>query len=178
MADDPGRARPAPASLSELLDELDRLVDALPRRLKQCAETTRQNLGLVAVSTVSDMAGLSGVAPSAYMRFCQALGFSGYSEMQALFRAEYTQLRPDYGERLAQLRADGTPTTSRLLADFSEAGHESLVELTAALSSERPEAMASTLAGARVVHLVGLRRAYPVVSYMSYVAVGALRQDR
>ena len=70
-------AEVVPANVSELLEKLDGISGALPNRLRQCAEFTRRHLHLIAVSTVSDMAKASGVAPSVYMRFCQALGFSG-----------------------------------------------------------------------------------------------------
>ena len=169
MNDAPPGRDTAPASLAELLDRLDRIDAALPKRLRQCARATRQNLGLIAVSTVAEMAALSDVAPSAYMRFCQTLGFSGYSEMQALFRADYRQLRPGYGERLARLREDSRLTTGQLLADFAEAGHKSLLEMANTVASDRLEAVAQGLARARIVHLVGMRRAYPVVSCMTYL---------
>lgn len=159
----------APASVSELLERLDGLSAALPNRLKQCAEFTRRHLHLIAVSTVSDMAKASDVAPSVYMRFCQALGFSGYSEMQSLFRARYADFRPDYDERLANLRQDGSFGTGRLLADFAESGHKSLMSLANTVTNERLDSIARGLASAQVVHLVGLRRAFAVVSNMAYL---------
>ncbi|NRG16250.1 MurR/RpiR family transcriptional regulator [Rhizobiales bacterium] len=159
----------APGSVSELLEKLDGTIDGLPKRLKQCASFTRRHLHLVAVSTVSEMAGASGVAPSVYMRFCQALGFSGYSEMQDLFRARYTEFRPNYEERLANLREEGAIGTGRLLADFAESGHKSLISLANTVTTDRLDRIARGMASARVVHLVGLRRAFAVVSSMSYL---------
>lgn len=158
-----------PASVSELLVRLDGMTDDMPKRLRQCAHFTRRHLHLIAVSTVSEMASNADVAPSVYMRFCQALGFSGYSEMQALFRSNYTEFRPNYEERLANLREDGAISTPRLLADFAEVGHKSLVSINNAITSEILEQTAEGLAAARVIHLVGLRRAFPVVSNMAYL---------
>lgn len=159
----------APGSVSELLQRLDRTVDDMPRRLKQCAEFSRRHTHLIAVSTVSEMAEACGVAPSVYMRFCQALGFSGYSEMQSLFRARYTEFRPGYEERLANLSEEGGIGTGRLLADFAEAGHKSLISLSNSVTSDGLERIARGMASARVVHLVGLRRAFAVVSNMAYL---------
>ncbi|MEM8730842.1 MAG: MurR/RpiR family transcriptional regulator, partial [Pseudomonadota bacterium] len=95
--------------------------------------------------------------------------FSGYSEMQALFRVRYTEFRPDYEERLATLRADGAIGTGRLLAEFAESGHKSLVSLVNTVTNDRLDAIAQGMAAARVVHLVGLRRAFSVVSSMTYI---------
>lgn len=159
----------APGSVTELLERLDASMDGFPKRLKQCAVFTRRHLHLIAVSTVSDMAHACEVAPSVYMRFCQALGFSGYSEMQALFRARYTDLRPDYEMRLASLRAEGALGTSRLLADFAEAGQKSLLSLGNTVTHDAADRVARGMAEARIIHLVGLRRAFSVVSNMAYI---------
>ncbi|MEL6618730.1 MAG: MurR/RpiR family transcriptional regulator [Pseudomonadota bacterium] len=159
----------APASVSELLERLDSSDFELPKRLKQCAAFTRQHLHLIAVSTVSEMARSSDVAPSVYMRFCQALGFSGYSEMQALFRARVADFRPNYQERFATLIDEGERGTGRLLSDFAEAGHKSLLALANTVTNDRLDRIARGMVGARVVHLVGLRRAFAVVSNMSYM---------
>ncbi|MBD3626039.1 MAG: MurR/RpiR family transcriptional regulator, partial [Rhodobacteraceae bacterium] len=97
----------APKNVSELLGRLDADTDKLPKRLRQCAKFTRAHLHLIAVSTVAEMAEASGVAASAYMRFCQALGFRGYFEMQALFRTQFTAFRTGYEARLAAVDTGG-----------------------------------------------------------------------
>ncbi|MBO1687899.1 MurR/RpiR family transcriptional regulator, partial [Clostridium butyricum] len=63
--------------------------DRLPKRLKQCADFVAANQDRIAVSTVAEMAEGAGVQSSAFMRFCQIMGFSGFSEMQKLFRDSY-----------------------------------------------------------------------------------------
>ena len=158
-----------PASVTEVLARLDGSADTLPKRLGQCARGTKRHLHLVAVSTVSEMAKTCGVAPSVYMRFCQALGFSGYSEMQALFRANFTDFRPEYEQRLATLREDGSLHTDRLLAEFAEAGHKSLILLSNTTTNDRLNEVSHALSKARVIHLVGLRRAFAVTSNMAYL---------
>ena len=163
---DPGQA---PGSVSELLDRLDGLGATLPKRLGQCANYLRQNIHLVAVSTVADLSAGAGVQPSAFMRFCQALGFSGFSEMQALFRAEYRELRPDYAERLSQLRERGEEGPEWLAASFAEAGHKSLVSLMNGLDGAKLDEACRLLAAAGTIHLVGLRRAFAIVSTMGYM---------
>ncbi len=159
----------APTNITETIERLDAVSDDLPKRLKQCATFTRRHLHLIAVSTVSDMAAASGVAPSAYIRFCQAVGFSGYSEMQALFRAQYTTFRPDYEQRLAQLGPELVRDSGQLQAEFAEAGHKSLLSIGNSVTNEGLARVAEGLAQGRVLHLLGMRRAYAVVSNMAYL---------
>ncbi len=158
----------APRRVTDVIERLDAVMEDLPKRLKQCASFTRRHLHLIGVSTVSEMAKACDVAPSVYMRFCQALGFSGYSEMQSLFRERFTEFRPDDDTRLATLRAEGAVGTGRLLADFAEAGHKSLMGIANTVTNEGLDRIARDMARARVVHLVGLRRAFSVVSSMAY----------
>ena len=159
----------APDTVSELIERLDDIGEGLPKRLGQCASYLRRNIHLVAVSTVADLAAGAGVQPSAFMRFCQALGFSGFSQMQGLFRAEYRELRPDYAERLSQLRQEGKEGPGWLAASFAEAGHKSLVSLVNTLDEARLRQACEILAGAGTIHLVGLRRAFAIVSYVGYM---------
>ncbi|MEX0287094.1 MAG: MurR/RpiR family transcriptional regulator [Paracoccaceae bacterium] len=158
-----------PDTVSALLGRMDASIDTLPKRLKQCASFTRGHLHLIAVSTVSDMAEASGVAPSVYIRFCQTLGFTGYSDMQALFRAQFTEFRPDYGKRLAQLPQASRNDTGKLLADFAEAGHKSLLYLSNTVTTGKLDQIARDMSKARVIHLLGLRRAFSVTSNMAYL---------
>ena len=76
----------APASAEAFHQRLAGLIDTLPRRLRQCADHLVLNLDRIAVSTVAELAAGADVPPSAVIRFCQIIGFSGYSELQRLFR--------------------------------------------------------------------------------------------
>lgn len=159
----------APDTVAEAMTRIDSLIETAPKRLRQSAVFTRRHLHLIAVSTVSEMARLAEVAPSAYMRFCQALGFSGYSEMQAVFRAQFTTFRPDYDTRLAALRTDFADDADSLLSDFAESGHKSLLSLNNSVASGQMARAAKMLAGANFIHVIGLRRAFAVAANMVYL---------
>ncbi|RLQ85210.1 MurR/RpiR family transcriptional regulator [Notoacmeibacter ruber] len=159
----------APTTVTEAMSRMDALIESAPKRLRQSATFTRRHLHLIAVSTVSDMAKAAGVAPSAYMRFCQALGFSGYSDLQTLFRAQFTAFRPDYDTRLAQLRTDLAEDAGTLLADFAESGHKSLLSLGNSVPTSDLTRAATLLSSARTIHVVGLRRAYAVAANVVYL---------
>ena len=99
---------PPPATVEAVLGAIAGIADRLPARLRQCADYVADNPDRIAVSTVAEVAVGAAVHPSAVMRFCQELGFSGYSEMQRIFREEYARTWPDYATRLQNLRAAGS----------------------------------------------------------------------
>jgi DNA-binding MurR/RpiR family transcriptional regulator len=69
-----------PTTIEAFEDRLLEISESLPKRLRQCAHYVAANKDRIAVSTVAEMAEGAGVQPSAFMRFCQILGFSGFSE--------------------------------------------------------------------------------------------------
>lgn len=162
----------APSAAPDTIDAFEaRLVEVspgLPKRLRQCADYIAANTDRIAVSTVAELAAGADVPPSALMRFCQILGFSGFSEMQRLFRESYAQGRPDYATRLRNLRDSGGASSSALLAEFIEAGRQSLEALARGVDERALETAVSQLAGAGLIHVVGYRRAFPVASYIAY----------
>ena len=168
-ADLPDEITGPPASVDEFRARLDDILDDLPRRLRQCADYIAANTDRIAVSTVAELAAGADVPPSAVMRFCQILGFSGFSEMQRLFREAYSPGWPDYSTRLKNLKEGGAGSPTALLAEFIEAGRQSLEALAKSADEVALQQAVGVLAGADTVHVVGLRRAFPVASYLAYV---------
>ncbi len=159
---------PAPTTRAEFEARLHDLSPRLPKRLRQCADHVAAYQDRIAVSTVAELAAGAGVAPSAMMRFAQAMGFSGYSELQRLFRAERGAVWPDYDSRLARLRGTGEGSPGALLAEFMEAGRSSLESLAKTVDLAMLDRAARAFSRAGMVHLMGLRRAFPVASYLAY----------
>ncbi|MDE3122695.1 MAG: MurR/RpiR family transcriptional regulator [Paracoccaceae bacterium] len=157
-----------PESVEAFRERLAALTDTLPKRLKQCAEHIAQHSDRIAVSTVAELAAGADVPPSALMRFCQIMGFSGFSEMQKLFREAYMPGFPDYSTRLANLRQSGSGSPAALLGEFVEAGRLSLESLAKSVDEEALAAAVDILKGADTIHLMGLRRAFAVSSYLAY----------
>jgi DNA-binding MurR/RpiR family transcriptional regulator len=164
-----GGALAPPTSVDEFRVRLAEVSAELPRRLRQCADFIAANTDRIAVSTVAELAAGADVPPSALMRFCQILGFSGFSEMQRLFREAYAPGWPDYSTRLMNLKAEGAGSPSALLAEFIEAGRLSLEALAKTADEAALAQSVGLLAAADTVHVIGLRRAFPVATYLAYV---------
>lgn len=157
-----------PGSVEEFRVRLAGL-GALPKRLQQCADHLADNLDRIAVSTVAELAAGAEVPPSALMRFCQILGFQGFSDMQRLFRDAVAGGLPDYATRLKNLKDGGANRPGALVAEFIESGRQSLENLAKTLDEVALSRAVAVLSQAGTLHLVGLRRAYPVASYLAYV---------
>ncbi len=157
-----------PASADAVRERTLEVLQTLPKRLRQCADYVLKHPEKIAVSTVADMAAGAGVQPSAVMRYCQVIGFSGFSEMQRLYRDDYAGRWPDYPTRLERLR-DRDGQVAQLLLDFVGAGHKSLNLLAETLDLAALERAVALLGKAETIHLVGLRRSFPVASYLAYV---------
>lgn len=160
---------PAPASVDEFRDRLAEITDDLPKRLRQCADFIAANTDRIAVSTVAELAAGADVPPSALMRFCQIMGFSGFSEMQRLFREAYAPGFPDYTTRLKNLKDNAAGSPAALLAEFVEAGRLSLEALAKSVDETVLTEAVAVLSKADTIHIVGMRRAFPVSSYLAYV---------
>ncbi|RYE51482.1 MAG: MurR/RpiR family transcriptional regulator, partial [Hyphomicrobiales bacterium] len=145
QTDHPG----APSTIDAFRDRLIGLNGQLPRRLQQCADHVATHLDQIALSTVAQVAKGAGVPPSAVMRFCQIMGFTGYAEMQKLFRGALSRAAPDYATRLANLKAGGAGQPSTLVAEFVEAGRQSMEALARNLNETSLDQAVTTLSRAR-----------------------------
>ncbi len=143
--------------------------DDLPRRLAQVAEFSLEHPDEVAFGTVAELAAMAGVQPSTLVRFAQSLGFSGFSDLQEIFRARLRERWPEYGERLKRLETRAqTGGTLALLDGFAEAAIASLARLREDANGNDLDKAAEILSGARRIGLLGQRRVFPVTSYLAY----------
>lgn len=147
----------------------------LPRRLTQVASYALDNPDEIAFGTAASVAQRAGVQPSTLVRFSQALGYQGFSDLQDVFRSRLRERVPSYDERLAQLREHGlNASKARALLDgFAEAASRSVAGFQAKADPAAIEQAVEILAGAKTIYLVGLRRSFPITSYMAY-AMGKL----
>lgn len=165
---------PAHASYDELRSLIAQRHRALPGRLRQIAEFVLDHPTEVALGTVAEVAERTGVQPSAIVRFAHAIGFTGFSDMQQVFRSRLIAgVAPSYKSRLARMRADEKSALGRrpgaVLNRFVNEAHTALDALRDAISEADIEASIAILAKARDIYLLGLGGSYPVVAHLAYV---------
>lgn len=148
--------------------------ETLPRRLVQVASYALGKPDEIAFGTAASIAAKANVQPSTLVRFAQTLGYQGFSDLQDVFRSRLRERVLDYDERLKALRDHGdTDTTSLLLDGFVDSARHSLDDLRAKLDPAALERAIDILAAAETIYLIGLRRSFPITSYMAY-AMGKL----
>ncbi|HEV2898914.1 MAG TPA: MurR/RpiR family transcriptional regulator [Pseudaminobacter sp.] len=147
----------------------------LPRRLMQVAGYALENPDEIAFGTVASIAAKADVQPSALVRFSRALGYQGFTELQDVFRSRLRERVLNYDERLAKMREHGIATSkSGLVLDgFLEAAEQSVGRFREKVDHDAIERAVDLMAKAETIYLIGLRRSFPITSYMSY-ALGKL----
>lgn len=141
----------------------------LPKRLRQVAVFLWQHPGEMALGTVSSIAEKANVQPSTMVRFAQNLGYSGFSDLQDVFKSYLKESWPEQRER-ATLAEDIRATEDEnmhLVAGLVEASMQSLSRALDSIDRAKFAALVKALAKANVIYLVGSKRAFPVTTYMS-----------
>jgi DNA-binding MurR/RpiR family transcriptional regulator len=165
----------APKDFASLRAAIALRADQLPKRLMQIAGYALENPDEIAFGTVASIAASADVQPSALVRFARALGYQGFTDLQDVFRSRLRDRVLNYDERLAQLRDHGIATSkSGLVLDgFLEASERSIAKFREKVDHAAIDNAVAILASADTIYLLGLRRSFPIASYMSY-AMGKL----
>lgn len=147
----------------------------LPKRLSQIASFALENPDEIAFGTVSSIAQQARVQPSSLVRFSQAIGYQGFSEMQEVFRSRLRERILSYDERLRQLREHALEASKPTLIfqGFCDAAEKSIAGFRERFDPAELDRAVDILAGAETLFLIGLRRSFPITSYMAY-ALGKL----
>lgn len=159
----------APHNTDEFIARLQAMHGSLPKRLRQCAEYAARQQARMAQATVAEFARGAGVPASAVVRFSQAMGFSGYTQMRDLFRSPFELPRPNYAQRLEQLSRQGAARPAGLLAEFTEAGRLSLERMIDTVDASDFDRAAGMLARAGLIHVVGHGRCFAAAAHTAYI---------
>jgi DNA-binding MurR/RpiR family transcriptional regulator len=141
-----------------------------PRRLTQVATYALENPDDIAFGTVATIAQAAEVQPSTLVRFAQSLGYQGFSELQEVFQSRLRDRVLNYDERLEQLREHtrNSGKAGLIFDGFAGASEQSLATLREKLDPHSCAAAADMLAKAETIYLIGLRRSFPISTYMAY----------
>jgi DNA-binding MurR/RpiR family transcriptional regulator len=140
----------------------------LPRRLLQVADFALRHPEEMALGTAASIATRAQVQPSTVVRFAQALGYQGFSELQNVFRARIRDRWPEPPERLRRLQSGESDAPSSDLDGFIAAAQNSLGRLHETMPAAEIGRAARLLSRARTVYMLGTRRAYPIIDYFGY----------
>ena len=113
------------------------------------------------LGTVTSLARQAGVQPSAIVRFAQSFGFSGFSELQGMFKAH---LQAGW----TGISSAAVPGEAAAMVEgFVQASQTSLARVLQRLDMRQFEAMAAVLAGADIIYVAGAKRAFSAASHVA-----------
>jgi len=160
-------------AVDELLERISIEFAGLSRQLKLIARYVEQHRGHLGLDKIQDVAERSGVQPSAVVRFAKHFGFSGYTEMQKIFRDGISQqIAPshNYQARIRDVidHAQERLSSADIAAEFIGGAIEGLRELQRGLPGSTLDAAVELLAHAPSIWVAGARRSFPAASYLTY----------
>jgi DNA-binding MurR/RpiR family transcriptional regulator len=164
-----------PANADELRAAILARYDTLSKRLQQVARYVLDHPEETALQTLTEVAARSDSQPSAIVRFAKALGFSGAGPMQKLLRDSFLAQNSalGYGERVHQFTATVSQSVSDhgvgvLIDEFTEGDINALRNVRDVIGHDGLARAVSMLEQAHIVHVAGMRRAFPVAAYFAY----------
>lgn len=162
-----------PVNAERLLQMISEEYDALPRQLKRVASYISQQSERIMVERISDIARECEVHPSAIVRFSQRFGFSGFSEMQALFRQAWTHKTTpaqNYQQRIRSLIANNSQTANSgdLARECIDATLSGIERLGRELDEVAFDTAVDLIVNADDIYVVGVRRSFAVADYLVY----------
>lgn len=164
----------------QLKDAISSAYPGLPRQLQRIAHFALEKPHDLALGTVASIAESAQVQPSSMIRFANALGFSGFSQMQQVFRSHLLERSASYRERIARMRGGNGSQRPRAAGAGTGVLHQFVGEAVAELEHLEDNVHAAdlkaavrVLTGAQQIHVLAQRRAFPVACYLAY-ALGQL----
>jgi DNA-binding MurR/RpiR family transcriptional regulator len=182
-------------TVDALLTRISAEYDVLSKQLKVIARRVEQNRHHLGIIGIRDLAAQCEVQPSAIVRFAKHFGFSGFTEMQRIFRdglAEQLAPNRNYEERIRKVIESGGGNLSSvdIANEFLGSGIAGMQQLRRRLDSRSFNTAVNLLAKSDNIWLVGSRRSFSVAVYLDYAlqhtdkrimlmsAIGSMQYDQ
>jgi DNA-binding MurR/RpiR family transcriptional regulator len=161
-------------SVESFLSAVATQYEALPRQLKAVARHIESNRGRMVVTRITDIAEACGVQPSAVTRFAQRFGFSGYVELQELFRRAFSERAApaaSYARRIRSMVDAGrlADDPGGVVRQLLLANQGAIEEFSLHLDDKALQQAVALLHGADDLYITGVRRSLPPAAYLTYL---------
>lgn len=162
----------APESFDRLRHAIQSRYDDLSPHLQKIAGRALEDPNGFALETIAVLADRISVQPSTLVRFAKEFGYSGFSNMQKIFKLRLIEGAPvsretiyEHREKLESLAGDDPKA---ILDAFTEASELCLNRLRETVPAESLRAAIEMLHNADTVYVIGQRRAFPIAAYIAY----------
>lgn len=162
-----------PESYEDLIRIIHERYGRMSKSYQAIAVFLTQNPNDVAVQSVNAIGERCNIHPSSFVRFAQALGFTGFRELQTLFHRRLSTAAPGFDARVRALAAElGTKQDRSDLGFLKELvvrDLASLQDLLENVSAEQISEAAELMQRADAIYLLGQLRSAPVVELLRYM---------
>lgn len=150
---------------------------ALSPHLQRIARASFEEPNGFALHTTAKIAGDLDIQPSTLIRFAKEFGYSGFSDMQKVFRQRLIEGEATVRERVYSEASSrpAPPDVSDLLRSCVGAHVTALNNLLDTSDTESIANAIEMLRAARHVYIAGLRRSRPIATYLSYALMRSER---
>lgn len=160
-------------SVDQFIARITAEYEQLSKQLKVIAKYVEQHRDHIGLEGIQQVAAQCQVQPSAVVRFAKHFGFSGFSEMQAIFRAGLTrQLAPsrNYRTRIRDVIDSGSGSLSsvEIAREFLAGSQAGMHELDANLDEQAFKQAVDMLRETDCIWIAASRRSFPVAVYLDY----------
>jgi DNA-binding MurR/RpiR family transcriptional regulator len=160
-------------SVDQLIKRISNEYDSLSKQLKVIARHIEQHKDHIGLDGIQQLASQCDVQPSAVVRFAKHFGFTGFSEMQAIFREGLSrQLAPsrNYKARIRDIIESGAGSLSsvEIASEFLAGSLAGMQELQSSLHGPTFKKAVDLLAESDCIWIVASRRSFPIAVYLDY----------
>ncbi len=153
----------------------ERFPDLSPH-LQRIARASLEEPNGFALNTTSTIAETLGIQPSTLIRFAKEFGYSGFSDLQRVFRQRLIEGAAKVRDQVEQQNARRLtpPDLKEILDSCIEAQVAALRRLGRSCSPETLADAVEMMRSARHIYVAGLRRSRPIAAYLMY---GLIRSE-
>ncbi len=160
-------------TVDQLLKRISEEYEGLSRQLKVIGRHVEQHRDHLGLEGIQEVAAQCEVQPSAVVRFAKHFGFSGFTEMQRIFREGLArQIAPsrNYKTRIREVIESGAGSLSpaEIAHEFLAGSIAGMQELQNGLHAPSFKKAVDLLADADAIWIAGSRRSFPIAAYLDY----------
>lgn len=160
------------AASETVKDKILSLFDTLSPKQRQLARFFVDNEDIVAFASANDIAERAGASAATVVRFCRALGYEGFTDLQAAIRTRFPQYRTMV-QKMADRMANGG-LAENLPQRVAQANTQNIQESLHQISNETLLAAVEAIIQARHIRIFasGLSAAAAVLAEHTLISLG------
>lgn len=172
----PNDADRAPETFDALRQRIRDRFTGLSPHLQRIARASLEEPNGFALNTTPVIAASLEIQPSTLIRFAKEFGYSGFSDLQRVFRQRLIEGEATVRDRVLARDETAPPPDARAMLETCIAAHRGALDLLhEKCDIETLNRTIQILRNARHIYIAGLRRAHPIAEYFHY---GLIRGER